>query len=275
MAMYIPVRPHWNPRGEVVNYVSRGRLCARGWPTAYRDANTPKQREQRGKMAQACDVLPFIKSLLAEGYSAVHKRNGRRVGAYHTAVSVALREWFAATPEGPRLDTAKIRLTDGVSRLPAELTAAREGNKLEIAWRPTTRWRGAKLLVAVRRAKSQEWACAKVAVADGSALASFALPPQWAKGTVEIWVAFVGNGDRVKTQTMHLALPPSATLTPPSPSKPRGRTCENCLELARKGSRAAKSRRARYGRKMPSNACQFKLPGRCCIVSKCSSGSTP
>ena len=77
MAIYVPLRPRWNPRGEVVNYVSRGRLVARGWPKGYHDANTLGQRQQRGKMVQVCRALPYLKALLTEGYSAVVKRNGR------------------------------------------------------------------------------------------------------------------------------------------------------------------------------------------------------
>ena len=110
MAVYVPVRPRWNPRGVVVNYVSRGRLLVRGWPRGYRDANTAEQRRQRGKMARVCEMLPYLKSLLMEGYAPLVKRSGRRVSGYHVAVGAALREWFVPTPQGDELDCASIRL---------------------------------------------------------------------------------------------------------------------------------------------------------------------
>ena len=91
MAVYVPVRPRWNPRGEVVSYVSRGQLVARGWPKGYRDANTLEQQRQRRRMVQICNVLPYLKGVLAEGYAPSVKRNGRCVSGYHAAVGAALR----------------------------------------------------------------------------------------------------------------------------------------------------------------------------------------
>ena len=61
MAVYVPLRPKWNPRGVVVNYVSGGQLCVRSWPKGYRDARTESQQRQRGRMARVCEVLPFVK----------------------------------------------------------------------------------------------------------------------------------------------------------------------------------------------------------------------
>lgn len=268
MAVYIPVRPRWNPRGEVINYVSGGRLCARGWPRGYRDANSVAQRVQRSKMAQVCDVLPYLKGLIAEGYSPVYKRNGRRVGAYHAAVSAALREWFDSTPDGYKTNWAKVRLTDGIRALPAGLAVTRVDRKVRITWHNAAKRRGAKLLFAARLGETQEWVSSVVALERGAVGASLSLPLHWAKGTIRAWMAFVSSEGRLKTQTLHLALPPATARPAPSPSS-RGETAEVSVEsLARKGQiqvRACPSPRAI---KKSSNACKFGLRGHRCLVVK-------
>lgn len=217
-------------------------------------------------MAQVCDALPYLKGLLAEGYSPVVKRNGRRVGAYHAAVSAALREWFDATPGGLRLNAAKIRLTDGVRPLPAGLTAERTGSAVSISWRDGIGWRGAKLLFAAKFIGAKEWVSAPVALANGAVGANIALPAHWASGRVEIWVAFVGDGGRVRSQTLYRALAPAAALPSPSPAKRGLYTSASMARLARKGPRA--SRTHRVSTKKTPNACRFGLPGHFCVVKR-------
>ncbi len=206
MAVYVPIRPRWNPRGVVINYVSCEQLCVRSWPKEYRDANTAAQRRQRSKMAQVCGVLPHLKVLLAEGYSPQTRRNGRKVGSYHAAVATALREWFEDSMHGPQLDTSRLRLTDGVAALPEGLAIARLNCTLRVSWRSTLRWQGAKLLIAVHGPKGKEWVCKVIPLATGATSATVRLPATWRKGTIEAWGAFVGNGGRIRTQTHRATL---------------------------------------------------------------------
>lgn len=206
MAVYVPIRPRWNPRGVAINYVSRGQLCVRSWPKGYRDANTAAQRRQRSKMAQVCRVLPHLKMLLAEGYSPQTRRNGRKVGSYHAAVATALREWFEDGMHGPQLDTSRLRLTDGVAALPEGLAIARLKGTLRVSWRSALRWQGAKLLIAVHRPKGKEWVCRVIPLAASATGTTVRLPATWCKETIEAWGAFVGNGGRIRTQTHHATL---------------------------------------------------------------------
>ena len=206
MAVYVPIRPRWNPRGVIINYVSRGQLCVRSWPKGYRDANTAAQRRQRSKMAQVCRVLPHLKVLLAEGYTPQTRRNGRKVGSYHAAVATSLREWFEDSTHGPQLDTSRLRLTDGVTALPEGLAIARLKDTLRVSWRSALRWQGAKLLIAVHRPKGKEWVCRVIPLAAGTTGATVRLPATWRKETIEAWGAFVGNGGRIRTQTHRATL---------------------------------------------------------------------
>ena len=212
MAVYIPIRPRWNPRGVVVNYVFRGRLCVRGWPQGYHDASTPAQQRQRGKMAQACGVLPYLKALLMEGYTPIVKRNGRKVSSYHVAVGVALREWFVQTAQGFRFDPARIRLTDGVGPLPAGLAIGRSGGALCVSLRAPLPWGEKKLLLAVRCQKESQWVSGVLGLKAGEKRIEMELPEAGRGQGVEVWVAFVGNGGRSKTATRYAVLPAGATL---------------------------------------------------------------
>ena len=232
MAVYIPIRPRWNPRGVVVNYVFRDRLCVRGWPKGYHDANTPAQQRQRGKMAQACGVLPYLKALLMEGYTPIVKRNGRKVSSYHVAVGVALREWVVQTAQGFRFDPTRIRLTDGVGQLPAGLAIGRSRGALCVSLGAPLPWGEKKLLLAVRCQKESQWVSGVLGLNAGEKRVEMELPEAWRGRGVEVWVAFVGNGGRSKTATRHAVLPAGATLgggasvgsrgTAPSPRPPRG-----------------------------------------------------
>lgn len=208
MAVYVPVRPRWNPRGVVINYVARGQLCVRSWPKSYHDANTASQRTQRGKMAQVCRMLPHVKALLAEGYTPQMKRNGRRIGSYHAAVASALREWFEDTPHGPRLATSRLRLTDGVAALPKGITLGRQGDTLRVSWSNALPWAGAKLLVAAREPNTDGWKSMVIPLRVGATGANLYLPAAWRKRELEAWAAFVGNSKRVRTLTYHATLPP-------------------------------------------------------------------
>ena len=212
MAVYIPIRPRWNPRGVVVNYVFRDRLCVRGWPKGYHDANTPEQQRQRGKMAQACGVLPYLKALLMEGYTPIVKRNGRKVSSYHVAVGVALREWFVQTAQGFRFDPARIRLTDGVGQLPAGLEIGRSGGALRVSLGAPLPWGEKKLLLAVRCQKESQWVSGVLRLNAWEERIEMELPEAWRGQGVEVWVAFVGNGGRSKTATRYILLPAGATL---------------------------------------------------------------
>lgn len=260
MAVYIPIRPKWNPRGVVVNYVSQGQLCVRSWPRGYSDANTATQRRQRGRMAQVCNVLPYIKNLLAIGYSPQIKRNGRKVGSYHLAVSTALREWFAASPHGDELDCARIRLTDGVRKLPAELAFGREGGKLRLAWAKPLPRKGWKLLLAARQKGLGQWVGVVQELCDGVAAVEVELPEAWKGKAVEVWVAFVGDGGRVKTATRHAALPAAVPLGGGTAAGGGEPMRVGCPPLAAKGGKVRRAGRRLTARLTREGACRFGLP---------------
>ena len=235
MAVYIPIRPKWNPRGVVVNYVSRGQLCVRGWPRGYRDAKTPDQRRQRGRMAQVCNVLPYIKNLLAIGYSPRIKRNGRTVGSYHVAVSTALREWFAPTPQGDAFDCARLQLTDGMRPLPVGLRIERGSETLRIAWGMALQWNAAKLLLAVQEPIANQWISVPESLEKGAKEVTVRLPAAWSGREVEVWIAFVGKGNGTKSKTHHekiTAKTVSITSTSPSPGRSKKIAA---AKIARKG----------------------------------------
>ena len=236
MAVYVPVRPRWNPRGEVVSYVSRGQLMARGWPKGYRDANTLEQQRQRGRMVQICNVLPYLKGVLAEGYAPSVKRNGRCVSGYHAAVGAALRGWFARTPGGERFDYARIRLTDGSRALPAGLTLARGRGVVRVAWGAGLPWGGGRLLLAMRQESLGQWV-----------------------SVVEVWVAFVGENGRVRTLTHRAVLGAVGAVAGEGKAQPLP-----CLSLSRKG-RAP--RRGGAPGPRSGDRCRFRLPRCRCLVS--------
>lgn len=230
MAVYIPIRPKWNPRGVVVNYVCHNQLCVRSWPRGYRDANTAAQRQQRDKMAQVCNVLPHVKSLLSLGYSPLAKRNGRRVGGYQMAVSRALREWFTSTPQGDALDCARLQLTEGIRQLPQGLHALRHENKLHVSWGAALAWSKPRLLLAAREPKTDQWLSVAIPLEGEKTAIEAQLPKAWKGKRIEIWVAFVGEGKGARTATHHAWVAASKGPIPPATTKlPRKPTASTSL----------------------------------------------
>lgn len=259
MAVYVPVRPRWNPRGEVVSYVSRGQLVARGWPKGYRDANTLEQQRQRRRMVQICNVLPYLKGVLAEGYAPSVKRNGRCVSGYHAAVGAALRGWFARTPGGERFDYARIRLTDGSRALPAGLTLARGRGVVRVAWGAGLPWGGRRLLLAMRQESLGQWVSVSVALGDGATEVAVRTLAAWEGREVEVWVAFVGENGRVRTLTHRTVLGAVGAVAGEGKAQPLP-----CPSLSRKG--RAPSRGGAPGPRS-GDRCRFRLPRCRCLVS--------
>lgn len=264
MARYVPVRPRWNPRGTVVNYVSGGQLCVRSWPKGYRDANTAAQRRQRGKMVQVCGVLPFLKAIFAVGYAPLIKRNGRRVGSYHMAVARALREWFDKTPRGEELNVAKIELTDGIRALPEGLSVARVGDEVRVAWVDAKWRRGARLLFAARARGSGQWVGTPVPLEKGAAGVLLQLPAGWKREAAEVWLAFVDGDGRAKSRTryMQLAAPVTAGAGHSGAESPM------LLPQATKGHKSPARRTPPVPPPGCRGACRFGLRGWYCVVKR-------
>lgn len=168
-------------------------------------------------MAQVCQVLPHLKALFAEGYKPLQKRNGRRIGSYHVAVSTALQAWFVNSPNGLRLDTSKMQLTEGGHALPRQLTAARAPSGVLIRWAKALPWRNPKMLLAARNTDADEWLSCTADVAGLSTLLA-ALPDSWRRDKVDIWIAFAADSQRVLSATRYATLPP--TSAPPSGGLP-------------------------------------------------------
>ena len=242
MAIYVPVRPRWNPRGEVVSYVSHGQLMARGWPKGYRDANTLEQQRQRGRMVQVCNVLPYLKGVLAEGFAPSVKRNGRCVSGYHAAVGAA-----------------RIRLTDGSRALPAGLTLARGRGVVRVAWGAGLPWGGRRLLLAMRQESLGQWVCVSVALGDGATEVAVRTLAAWEGREVEVWVAFVGENGRVRTLTHRAVLGAVGAVAGEGKAQPLP-----CPSLSRKG-RAPRQGGAPGPRS--GDRCRFRLPRCRCLVS--------
>ena len=225
MAHYQAVRPVWYPRGIAVHYVMNNQLYVRGWPSHYRDANTAAQREQRGKMRQVCLVLPYLKKLLAEGYTPQQKANGRCVGSYHVAVAKALREWFIATPTGPTFLPSAIQLTEATRPIPGGMAASRQQDRVALTLGAALPWTSPKLLLAARCSATHEW-IAEVVPMDGATSLSLTLPRGWSAHRIELWTAFVGENQRARSRTIYSVLE-GATAAPGS--GPHGQTANRIV----------------------------------------------
>ena len=264
MAVYIPIRPKWNPRGVVINYVHGDKLCVRSWPKGYHDANSPAQQRQRRRMRQICNALPYLKVLLSEGFDPQTKRNGRRIGGYHVAVSTALREWFTQTAQGDTLDLVRLQLCNGARNLPIGLRVESSMGMLRIRWTVPLPWRGAKMLIAARLSSANHWTCASIALGETETAVAFSLPKAWRGKAIETWVAFMGKGKGVKTRTRYTPL--SAFGSPGSSPKPTPRDNPRAIPLA-PARKWAKGHAPRPAQPIPPgclHACKFRLPRLYC-----------
>lgn len=201
MGYYKLQRPAWNPRGQEVKYIVKGRVLTRGWPKAYRDARSEKQLGQRSKTDQLNGIFPKLKPLLSMGYDRGKKPNGRKIGSYQMAFGHALRKYFAPDGSGWQLDLARLQLTDGGALLPKRLTIKRVGNLLSVTWERLTNEKEQTLLFAAKTYGKNDWITKIITISPNSSRVAIELPNAWRNETLETWCAFLTVGSTLKSTT--------------------------------------------------------------------------
>lgn len=201
MGYYKLQRPAWNPRGQEVKYIVKGRVLTRGWPKAYRDARSEKQLGQRSKTEQLNGIFPKLKSLLSMGYERGEKPNGRKIGSYQMAFGRALRECFLSIGSGWQLNLAQLQLTDGGALLPKQLTIDRVGDLLSVTWERLANEKEQTLLFAAKTHGKNDWITKIITISPNSSRVAIELPNAWRNERLETWCAFLTVGSTLKSTT--------------------------------------------------------------------------
>ena len=203
MAIAIPHKPRYRDRTLPIYYLVDDRMLLRRRPTQVHDPRTPAQLRQRLRMQVASRFLRGFRPMVAEGFAPEELDNLRRVGAYQQALGRLLRGALVETPEGVGIDAARVLLSEGYGAPLGAVRARAAGGTLRLAWEHGIPKKCGLLLVGVWHRGLGQARCHRLEVAPGARGASVSLPPDWADGPLDVWVAPRGAGEKERYDSAH------------------------------------------------------------------------
>ena len=203
MAIAIPHKPRYRDRTLPIYYLVDDRMLLRRRPTQVHDPRTPAQLRQRLRMQVASRFLRGFRPMVAEGFAPEELDNLRRVGAYQQALGRLLRGALVETPEGVGIDASRVLLSEGYGAPLGAVRARAAGGTLRLAWEHGIPKKCGLLLVGVWHRGLAQARCHRLEVAPGARGASLPLPPDWADGPLDVWVAPRGAGEKERYDSAH------------------------------------------------------------------------
>ena len=213
MAIAIPHKPRYRDRTLPIYYLVDDRMLLRRRPTQVHDPRTPAQLRQRLRLRVASRFLRGFRPMVAEGFAPEELDNLRRVGAYQQALGRLLRGALVETPEGVGIDAARVLLSEGYGAPLGAVRARAAGGTLRLAWEHGIPKKCGLLLVGVWHRGLGQAQCHRLEVAPGAQGASLPLPPDWADGPLDVWVAPRGAGERGRYDSAHCVATAGSTAT--------------------------------------------------------------
>ena len=203
MAIAIPHKPRYRDRTLPIYYLVDDRMLLRRRPTQVHDPRTPAQLRQRLRMQVASRFLRGFRPMVAEGFAPEELDNLRRVGAYQQALGRLLRGALVETPEGVGIDASRVLLSEGYGAPLGAVRARAAGGTLRLAWEHGIPKKCGLLLVGVWHRGLGQARCHTLEVAPGARGASVPLPPDWADGPLDVWVAPRGAREKGRYDSAH------------------------------------------------------------------------
>ncbi len=203
MAIAIPHQPRYRDRTLPIYYLLGDRLVLRSRPTQVHDPRTPAQLRQRLRMQVASRFLRGFRPMVAEGFAPEELDNLRRVGAYQQALGRLLRGALVETPEGVGIDASRVLLSEGYGAPLGAVRARAAGGTLRLAWEHGIPKGCGALWVGVWHRGLAQAQCHRLEVAPGARGAAVPLPPDWADGPLDVWVAPRGAGEKERYDSAH------------------------------------------------------------------------
>ncbi len=203
MAIAIPHKPRYRDRTLPIYYLLGDRLVLRSRPTQVHDPRTPAQLRQRLRMQVASRFLRGFRPMVAEGFAPEELDNLRRVGAYQQALGRLLRGALVETPEGVGIDASRVLLSEGYGAPLGAVRARAAGGTLRLAWEHGIPKGCGALWVGVWHRGLAQAQCHRLEVAPGARGAAVPLPPDWADGPLDVWVAPRGAGKKERYDSAH------------------------------------------------------------------------
>ena len=125
------------------------------------------------------------------------------MGAYQQALGRLLRGALVETPEGVGIDASRVLLSEGYGAPLGAVRARAAGDTLRLAWEYGIPRGCGALWVGVWHRGLAQAQCHRLEVAPGARGASLPLPPDWADGPLDVWVAPRGAGEKERYDSAH------------------------------------------------------------------------
>ena len=122
---------------------------------------------------------------------------------FQLVLRAALRGALVEPPEGVGIDAARVLLSEGYGAPLGAVRARAAGGTLRLAWEHGVPRGCGALWVGVWHRGLAQAQCHRLEVAPGARGASLPLPPDWAEGPLDVWVAPRGAGEKGRYDSAH------------------------------------------------------------------------
>lgn len=187
-------RPHYRPKGPVIQYIVEQRALVRSRPSRVRNPRTAAQQLNRKKLGVASRFLAAFPSFVSKGFARGEGQNGRAIGAYHLALGRLLANAMVREHGGWRIDYEKVELAEGEIPGAYPLTIHRAGRTLRLEWKEGLPVGTKGVRLAVYNAKKHAITHVQVAIQKIGAIVEVILP-KWAdSNSLHVWWQPITDG---------------------------------------------------------------------------------
>lgn len=195
--------------GNVVGYHRKGKDIIRVQAAIVSDARTPKQLQQRQKIATATVFLKSIMPFIHIGFK--NYAQGRT--AYNTAASYLMKRCISTNEEGTAvLDFRRVMVSIGFLKDAPDTSTSREANKIVFRWTDNSGEGNAEstdivmLLIYNKEKGTAVYHTNAGLRSDGSA--SIPIPENWKKDSLVTYLSFTSaDGEEVSNSIMCMQEP--------------------------------------------------------------------
>lgn len=218
MAYILQRKPLYRPRGAVSLYMLDGRLMARAWRSPRPDPKTARQLAQRNRFACASLFLKHFTPLVSRGYKSGEKPNGRRIGAYHMALSEIMRNSTRHQRNTWRVDCSTVRLATGWAFPLQGIETQRRGGRLVLQWRACSSPQVATLRVALYDGKQRAIVAKPEQLHSRAKQIEVQIPKGMGAKRLHIWIVLEDEMGKILWESHYTTVDATSSPTPTSGS---------------------------------------------------------
>ncbi len=204
-------RAWYRPKRPVIHYVSNQRVLVRSRPAKVRNPRTQSQQTNRHKMSVASRFLSPLQPLVAHGFQAGARPNGRPVGSYHVALGHLLCKAMMRENGQWRINYKDVELAEGQRLKSFPVKVSRQGRTLRLRWEKGLPEGTQHIHLAFHNAKAGATECLEVKAPKRGGAVEVILPEGMRSSDLHMWWLPVVVG-KTRWSSKYLFLPKSSPI---------------------------------------------------------------